>query len=319
MKASILSVPLLCALAYGQSAAMAQAISEGVQLTRQATQDAGNANAPVRITPGNGARGQGQDTAHPVQPVNYDPTVSQQKFENPARSKQPFLSEFAGYVAPGTALTISSPNPAATIYYTIDGWTPTEDSLRYGGPITIARDVRVQAFSLEPGMLPSPMADATYIVKPQQPPVSKNIQINDAILHRGMALRLVTGMEAGTDSAQVGDTLQLKLDQNVTVGDAVVAERGSLGKAKITRVERAGRDGKPGLIAFKVESLDVHGITVPLNATLTLAARDVAAQAEKISNPGAVRVSGALPKGDEAVIEPGMPLTAIVGADTPLR
>jgi hypothetical protein len=73
------------------------------------------------------------------------------------------------------------------------------------------------------------------------------------------------------------------------------------------------------LISFKVESLDVHGISIPLNATLTLAAADVAAQAAKISNPSAVRISGALPKGDEAVIEPGMPLTAIVGSDTPLR
>ena len=87
------------------------------------------------------------------------------------------------------------------------------------------------------------------------------------------------------------------------------------------RVERAraGRDGRPGVIAFTVESLDVRGIPVPLNANLTLAAPDVAAQAAKISNPSVVHVSGALPRGEEAIIEPGMPLTAIVTADTPLR
>jgi hypothetical protein len=73
------------------------------------------------------------------------------------------------------------------------------------------------------------------------------------------------------------------------------------------------------VISFKVESLDVHGISVPLNANLTLAAPDVAAQAVKISNPSVVRISGTLPKGDEAVIEPGMPLIAIVSADTPLH
>jgi hypothetical protein len=103
------------------------------------------------------------------------------------------------------------------------------------------------------------------------------------------------------------------------LGDTILTSRGSLGKAKITRVERAGRDGKPGVIAFKVESLDAHGISVPLNANLTLAAPDVAAQAAKIANPSVVRVSGTLPKGDEAVIEPGMPLSAYVMADTPLR
>jgi hypothetical protein len=316
MKASLFLVPIVCVLAGGQSA-VAQAISQGALMNQQSTQNAGNANMHLpRVIPPGGSQAAGQGGA---QLATYDPTVPQRSFDEPGRSKQPFLSEYAGYVTPGTELTISSPVPGATIYYTVDGWTPTEDSLRYVGPITITRDIRVQAFSVEPGMLPSAMVDATYIVKPQQPPVPKTLLIDNAILHQGMALRLVTGIDARSDSAQVGDSLLLKLDVNVIAGDDVVAPRGSLGKATITRVEKAGRDGKPGLIAFKVESLDINGISVPLNASLTLAAPDVAAQAEKISNPSAVRVSGTLPKGDEAVIEPGMPLTAIVTEDTPLQ
>jgi len=316
MKASILLVSFACVLTCGQST-IAQAISQGALLNQQSTQSAGNANMHLpQVIPPGGSQAAGQGGAHPA---TYDPAVSQHNFAEPGHSKQPFLSEYAGYVAPGTELTLSSPNPAATIYYTVDGWTPTEDSLRYAGPITITRDIRVQAFAVEPGMLPSAMVDATYIVKPQQPPVPKSVLIEEPILHSGMALRLVTGIDARSDSAQVGDNLLVKLDESVIVGDDVVAERGSLGKATITRVEKAGRDGKPGLIAFKVESLDIHGISVPLNASLTLAAPDVAAQSEKIANPSAVRVSGTLPKGDEAVIEPGMPLTAIVGADTPLQ
>jgi hypothetical protein len=295
---------------------MAQVISEGVLLNQQSTQNAGNANVHPPIIVTGGSQAAGQDSSRPA---SYDPPVSQQSFEEGGRSKQPFLSEYAGYVAPGTVLSISSPEPAATIYYTVDGWTPTEASLRYAKPITITSDLRVQAFAIEPGMLPSPVVDATYIVKPQQQPAPKTVQIDDAILHRGMALRLVTGIDTRSDSAQVGDTLLLKLDQNIMSGDAIVAAKGSLGKAVITRVERAGRDGKPGLISFKVESLDVHGTSVPLNASLTLAAPDVAAQRAKISNPSAVRVSGTLPKGDESVIEPGMPLTAVVSADTPIH
>src|SRR6185503_3983206 len=99
----------------------------------------------------------------------------------------------------------------------------------------------------------SPIIDATFIVKPQQPPVSKTLLIERAILHRGMALRLVTGANASSDSSQVGDALLVKLDEAIMLGDTILAPRGSLGKAKITRVERAGRDGKPGVIAFKVE------------------------------------------------------------------
>ena len=191
--------------------------------------------------------------------------------------------------------------------------------MRYVGPITIKNDTRVQALAVEPGMKPSAIVDATYIVKPQQPPIAKTLLMDDSVLHKGMALRLVTGIDARSDDAQVGDPLIVKLDEDLMVGDTILVARGSLGKATLTRVERAGRDGKPGVIGFKVESLDVHGTAVPLSASLTLAAPDVAAQAEKISNPNAVRVAGTLPKGDEAVIVPGMPLTAIVGEDTPLQ
>jgi hypothetical protein len=315
MKVWIPLVFIACVLVCGRDAA-AQAISQGVLLNQQSVQNAGSAGVQTpRIVQPASTQSGGKD----VHPGVYDPTATPSSFETPGRSKQPFLSEYAGYVTPGTQLTLSSPVSSATIYYTIDGWTPTEDSLRYVEPLTIRHDMRVQAFAVEPGMMPSPIVEATYIVKPQQPPISKTLLIDDGILHRGMALRLVTGIDARSDSSQVGDTLLVKLDQNVMVGNAIIAARGSLGKATLTRVERAGRDGKPGVIAFKVESLDVHGISIPLNANLTLAAPDVAAQAAKIANPSVVHISGTLPKGEEAIIEPGMPVTAIVGADTPLR
>jgi hypothetical protein len=315
MKVRIPLVFISCVLIYGQ-VAVAQAISQGVLLNQQSMQNAGNAGAQTtRIAQPARTQSGGAE----ARPAVYDPNATPHSFDTPGRSKQPFLSEYAGYVTPGTQLTISSPVSSATIYYTTDGWTPTEDSLRFVRPLTIQNDMRVQAFAVEPGMLPSPIVDATYIVKPRQAPPTKTLLIEDGILHRGMALRLVTGTDARSDSSQLGDNFLVKLDQNLMAGETIVAARGSLGKAILTRVERAGRDGKPGVIAFRVESLDVHGISVPLTAKLTLAAPDAAAQAAKIANPNVVHISGTLPRGEEAVIEPGMPLTAIVGADTPLR
>jgi hypothetical protein len=314
MKVNILVVSFAGILACSQGAA-AQAISQGILLNQQSMQNADSAQGrPAQVISHTAA----PEASRPANLRTYDSSAPQSSFQDPGRSRQPYFSEFAGYIAPGTQLVISNPNPAATIYYTTDGWTPTEDSLRYEHPITINSDTRVQAFAVEPGMLPSPMTDATFIVKPQQPLKPKNVFSDDGVLHRGTALRLVTGINARSDTTQVGDTLLLKLDQNVMVGDTVAVAKGSLGKGTITRVERAGRNGQPGLISFKVESLDAHGISIPLNANLTLAAPDIAAQAVKLSNPSAVRVSGPLPKGDEAAIEPGMPLTAIVAADTPL-
>ncbi len=315
MKVSILLATSASFLVCGQIA-VGQAISQGVLLNQQSTQNAGNARIQM---PRSSQPGSTPSSSTAVHSSSYNPTMAPHYFEDAGRSKQPFLSEYAGYVTPGTQLIISTPETAATIYYTTDGWTPTEDSFRYVDPITIKGDMRVQAIAVEPGMLPSPIADATYIVKPQQPRIQETVSIDDSILRKGTPLRLVTGIDERSDSAQVGDTLLLKLDENVMAGDTVVAAKGSLGKATLTRVERAGSEGRPGVIGFKVESLEVHGINVPLNASFTLSAPDIAAQAAKISNPNAVHISGTLPKGEEAEIQPGMPLTAIVSADTPLH
>lgn len=317
MRVKVALVFLGCITLYGELA-LGQAISQGVLLTQQATQSAHDASAPQPRTwqpAGSGSHAGPQGTPAGT----FDPNATPRTFEEPGRSKPPYLSEYPGYVAPGTELTISSPIPGVVVYYTTDGWTPTEQSLIFVNPIKIDRDTRVQAIAVEPGMLPSAIVDATFIVKPQQPPLTKTIPISDTTLHKGMPLRLVTGSDARSNEAQVGDTLQLKLATDLMVGDTIVAARGSLGKATITRVERAGRDGRPGVIGFKVESLDVNGVSIPLTANMTLAAPDVAAQAAKISNPSVVRISGTLPKGEEAVIEPGMPLTAIVDADTELH
>ncbi len=315
MKVNISVVFFACALLCSQCAE-SQAISQGVLLNQQSMENAGKAKVqPPQIT--RPANAQTPETG--TSPSTYNAPTPQRAFGDSARSLPPYLSEYAGYVTPGTKLVISSPIPGTIIYYTTDGWTPTENSLMYVAPIEINNDTRVQAIALDPGMLPSTIVDATFIVKPRQAPKPKVLLLNDNILHKSLALRLTIGSDARSDTAQVGDTLLLKLDEDIRLGDKILAAKGSLGKATITRVEKAGRGGMPGSISFKVESLDVHGITVPLQANLTLAAPDIAAQAAKISNPNVVHVTGILPKGDEAEIEPGMPLTAIVVQDTPLQ
>ena len=103
------------------------------------------------------------------------------------------------------------------------------------------------------------------------------------------------------------------------IGNAIVAAKGSPVEATVTRVERAGRAGKPGVIAFQVQSLQAKGLVVPLSAILTLAAPDTAAKAQRLADPSAVHVVGVLSPGEDADIFPGMPLTAFVAADTALH
>lgn len=234
-------------------------------------------------------------------------------------AREPFFPVNSGDLLPGTQVTIASPAQDAVIFYTTDGWTPTEASPRYTGPITINSETRLQAIAEEPNKLPSIIVEVVYTLKGSPAPTQEKALAGDGILRKGTPLRLVTGAEISSDSAQVGDRIPLLLDENVMAGETIVARKGSPVEATITRVDRAGQAGKPGVLVFQVQSLHAHGVTVPLTATLTLAAPDKAAQAQRLSNPSMVHVAGALPPGDEAEIEPGMALTASVGADTPLH
>ena len=76
---------------------------------------------------------------------------------------KPVLSVQAGFYPSAQSVTITCPNPAATIRYTTDGTTPTPTSALYTGPINIATTtvLRAAAFSTE---LPSFTETNTYFI-----------------------------------------------------------------------------------------------------------------------------------------------------------
>jgi hypothetical protein len=254
---------------------------------------------------------------HEVAEYDYEPAP--RSFADCGCAKRPIFPVDAGYVSAETQVTIASPSPDAVIFYTTDGWTPTEASLRYTGPITISAVTRLQAFAEEPNKLPSPIVEANYAVNGPAAPKPKTALAIDGVLRKGTPLRLVTGADVSSETAQPGDPILLLLDENVMAGDALVARKGSRVKAIITSADRAGQGGKPGVLTFQVQALEAHGVTIPLTASVTLAAPDLAAQSQRIADPSQVHIAGALPRGEEAEIEPGMPLTATVAADINLH
>src|ERR1035441_2977510 len=63
---------------------------------------------------------------------------------------QPNFSVKSGKVNPGTIVRLQSPTHYATIYYTTDGWSPTDASRRYTGPITVDGETHIQALAVGP-------------------------------------------------------------------------------------------------------------------------------------------------------------------------
>ena len=299
-----------CAILCGREAS-AQALGEAVPIDRQSMQGAGatpHARFPLGMNGTDSVPGQ----------VMIDNGDGPRPLPDCGCAKQPVFSVTTSTLATGTQVSITSPSPGAVIFYTTDGWTPTQDSTRYTGPISITADTRLQAIAEEPQKLPSPIAEADYTISGPQATRPQRVQATGGVLPKGTALRLITDTDISSDAAQTGDPVALLLDEALMNGDTLIAPKGTAVEATLTRVDRAGSNGKPGVLAFQVHSLTAQGVTIPLAANLTLSAADAAVQAQHIEDASLVHVAGALPRGEEAEILPGMTLTAYVSTDTAL-
>lgn len=214
---------------------------------------------------------------------------------------QPTFSVKQGKVNSGTQVSIKSATHYATIYYTTDGWKPTKASNRYTGPIVISADTHFQAIAVGPNLTYSSVARADYTVNgPATASIQQPSVITDGVLRAGTELRLMTSSEISSQTAEVGDKIPLLLDQDLKVGDAVVATKGTQVDAILTAADPAAKYYVPGDLTFQVRSLTVQGKTLSLSGGETL--------------EGA---AGRKPK--EAVIEPGMIVTASLTADTTMK
>lgn len=76
----------------------------------------------------------------------------------------PTISLAAGSYGSPQTVTISDSTPGASIYYTLDGSTPTTASGGYFGPINIGGTATVQAIAVTAGYLPSAATSAAYTI-----------------------------------------------------------------------------------------------------------------------------------------------------------
>ena len=145
------ALPLLvfCAVALTRPA-FGQAFGESIQLSQPAVKKTGAAVAVPTSPLSNSRSGLPQQGG--VQVVNDMYRGLPDCHCAPAPMFLPSPRE----VPSGTAVVLSSPNPNAVIYYTTDGWTPTESSAQYRDPIMVTANTRVQAFAQEPGKHPVP-------------------------------------------------------------------------------------------------------------------------------------------------------------------
>jgi N-acetyl-beta-hexosaminidase len=84
----------------------------------------------------------------------------------------PSFSLASGTYASQQQVAISDSTPGATIYFTTNGSTPTANSTKYTGPITVSSSETLLAVALEAGYQPSAVVTSTYVMEVAVPSFS---------------------------------------------------------------------------------------------------------------------------------------------------
>jgi hypothetical protein len=303
------AVPLIVCFGFALArTASGQAFGESIQLSQPSVAKTGAATG-VSAAPLASRTGMPQQGG--VQVVNN----SYRGFQDCHCAQSPVFLPSPREITVGTPVILSSPNPSAVIYYTTDGWTPTESSTQYRDPIIVNANTRIQAFAQEPGKAPSPVVAASYMVNGASVAPPLDSTVSGSTVTKGTTIRLQTGNRVTSDTANAGDHFYLLLDQNLVANGKIIAPRGMSVEAVVTSVQHAGQNGRSGVIVFQMMSLSAHGATIPLSGSYTLVAPDIASELNHITDTSFIHVSGPLPPGNEAKIVPGMMLTASVAKD----
>jgi hypothetical protein len=258
--------------------ARVSAMMQGAAMTSQQAGDQSASGAPAPVLP-------------PFRPTSSLLT----------KVDKPSFSVPAGKVSAGTKVKLSTDTHYSTLYYTTDGWTPTSQSARYTGPLTIHDSTHLQVVAIGPNMMRSPISRIDYTVEGPAPVLAPPVQVKDGTLRAGTPLRLaIGGKEISSADASVGDKVTVVLEQEIKDGEEVLAPKGTEVTAVLTNADKMGSGG-PGDLVFEVQSMTIHGKEVPLVGSETMEGQD-----------------GVLSKKD-AVITPGMTLTVVVGADVQVK
>jgi len=240
---------------------------------------------------------------------------------------KPKFSAKPGAYSKAVRLKLKDSTRRAVIYYTMDGWTPTAESNRYTGPITIDSTTTVQAIAISPYGGRSRIATAVYTLNGEPPtaPAAPTVvtALNPArepstpaklLLTRGTAVPLIFASDVSSKTADVGDKISLTLAEDLKIGAVVLVRKGTPAVATVTEVDNTGMGGAPGDVFVQVDSLQAGSVLIKLHGTAAKEGQDRVGKAMGLLFVPFVPV-GIFVHGKDAEIKQGASFTAFVDAD----
>jgi hypothetical protein len=297
---SVLLIPLSSFAQIDPGAQAAQAAQQAAQQSQQAMQQA--------IQQSQQAATQAQQAMQNAQDDPPAPWACCGAWTAP-----PKFSVKAGRYSGSTTVKITDSTRAAVIYYSTDGWTPTTNSPRYRGPITIDSTTTLQAIAIAPYSMRSIVTSAQYTIigsptnSSAAPPSSSFPASPASGASNLIPVPLVFEADVNSKSAEVGDKIPMTLSEDVKIGDFVVP-KGTPATVTITQDVHTGIGGAPGSISFEVDELHPPSGPIPLQGGATREGEAKPPNASVIIP--VVGPLSTLRHGDDAVIPKGTPFIA---------
>ncbi len=149
------------------------------------------------------------------------------------------------------------------IYYSTDGWTPTSNSPRYRGPVSIVSTTNLQAIAIAPYSARSVVTFAQYTIVGTSASSTLPSATDEVA-----PVPLAFDSDVTSKTAAVGDKVPMILTQDVTIGPLVVRQ-GTPATVTITQVDRTGIGGAPGSLSFEADDLRPTSGPIPLQGGAT--------------------------------------------------
>lgn len=112
------------------------------------------------------------------------------------------------------------------------------------------------AFGQQPQTAAAEPAKATA-AEPASPPAAAAASSDKLVLKDGSDVHLKFAEAVSSKTATEGDTISLLLDEDLKVGDVVVAKAGSKAVGTVTHAKKAGMMGKAGELNMRLEYLKI--------------------------------------------------------------
>ena len=148
-------------------------------------------------------------------------------------------------------------------------------------------------------------------------PVQSTAVPNKVVLKEGTDVKLRFADELSSKTAAEGDPVNLILDEDLRVGDVLVARSGCKATGSVTNAKKAGMMGKAGELNMRLEHLKVGDQRVRLRGSKGKEGEG------KVGTAVALTVLfgpiGLIKHGKNVEVKPGTPLTAYVDQDVPLE